>query len=104
MKSTIIIVKYPYGVNEIMFNNFLEKEMEKIAKKSLTRMTYKVTIPPQNANFLDIVKLTMETNESRPKSKWIDEGTNYCCLECGRECWVNSNYCPWCGADMRGEE
>ena len=32
---------------------------------------------------------------------WIDEGTNYSCSECHRGCWVNSNYCPWCGADMR---
>ena len=37
-----------------------------------------------------------------PKGHWIDEGTNYLCSECHRGCWVDSNYCPWCGADMRG--
>lgn len=39
----------------------------------------------------------------RKKGHWVDEGTNYLCSECHRGCWVNSNYCPWCGADMRGE-
>ncbi len=41
----------------------------------------------------------------KPKTgHWIDEETNYLCSECHRGCWVNSDYCPWCGADMRGEE
>lgn len=40
---------------------------------------------------------------AQKKGHWIDEGTNYSCSECHRGCWVNSKYCPWCGADMRGE-
>ena len=39
---------------------------------------------------------------AQKKGHWIDEGTNYACSECHRGCWVNSDYCPWCGADMRG--
>ena len=38
------------------------------------------------------------------KGHWIDDETNYTCSECYRGCWVNSDYCPWCGADMRCEE
>ena len=38
---------------------------------------------------------------AQKKGHWIDEGTNYYCSECHRGCWVNSDYCPWCGADMR---
>ena len=40
--------------------------------------------------------------EHEKKGHWIDEKTNYLCSECHRGCWVNSDYCPWCGADMRG--
>lgn len=41
---------------------------------------------------------------AEPKTgHWIDEETNYLCSECHRGCWVNSDYCPWCGADMRGK-
>ena len=40
---------------------------------------------------------------AQKKGHWIDEGTNYCCSECHRGCWVKSNYCPWCGAEMREE-
>ena len=41
---------------------------------------------------------------AQKKGHWIDEETNYICSECHRGCWVNSDYCPWCGADMRGEQ
>lgn len=51
----------------------------------------------------------------RKKGKWIeipDEifASTYKCSECGEaplsdgEEWVLSNYCPNCGADMRGEQ
>ena len=40
---------------------------------------------------------------AQKKGHWIDEGTNYFCSECHRGCWVDSDYCPWCGADMRKE-
>ena len=40
-------------------------------------------------------------NPRTEKGHWIDEGTNYYCSECHRGCWVDSDYCPWCGADMR---
>ena len=41
---------------------------------------------------------------AQKKGHWIDEETNYLCSECHRGCWVNSDYCPWCGANMRGEQ
>ena len=40
---------------------------------------------------------------AQKKGHWIDEGTNYLCSECHRGCWVNSDYCPWCGAYMGGK-
>lgn len=39
---------------------------------------------------------------AQKKGHWIDEGTNYLCSECLKGCWVNSDYCPWCGAYMKG--
>lgn len=43
------------------------------------------------------------------KGKWIhyDEGDfdyDYKCSNCGYTVWDDSDFCPGCGADMRGEE
>lgn len=43
------------------------------------------------------------------KGKWIEKSTGgwhfYRCSECGDVEWdAPNNYCPYCGADMRGEE
>ena len=43
------------------------------------------------------------------KGKWIhyDEGDfdyDYKCSNCGYTVWDNSDFCPNCGVDMRGEE
>ena len=49
-----------------------------------------------------------------PQGKWITskiDGEKYNCSECGGACWYydyrgdisKSNFCPNCGADMRGE-
>ena len=44
----------------------------------------------------------------RPRGVWIDRGHNniFMCSEC-KEMWMGVggyNFCPHCGADMRGEE
>ena len=51
-----------------------------------------------------IIGALEEVPSAEPKAgHWIDEETNYLCSKCHRGCWVNSDYCPWCGADMRGK-
>lgn len=57
----------------------------------------------------------------RPKGKWIEEKkhfqdsatsilfySNYKCSNCGEEPYFDNiyeyNFCPYCGAEMRGEE
>lgn len=49
--------------------------------------------------------------ETRPKGKWIEimyteDRTGMKCSECGYRYGgiFGSNYCPHCGADMRGDE
>lgn len=43
----------------------------------------------------------------RKKGKWVDSDYSdpcwYVCSECGRQTDMCENYCPNCGADMRGE-
>lgn len=51
----------------------------------------------------DMVHAIKALPSAQKKGHWIDEKTSYSCSECHRGCWVNSDYCPWCGADMRGE-
>ena len=57
----------------------------------------------------------VRTIESRPKGEWIEGGrySNHVCSICGEEaedlqacggCELLSDFCPHCGADMRGEE
>lgn len=48
----------------------------------------------------DVIKRIKGMPTAERVGKWIDEGTNYSCSECHRGCWVNSDYCPWCGARM----
>ena len=45
----------------------------------------------------------------RKRGRWIhyDEGDfdyDYKCSNCGYAVWDDSDFCPGCGADMRGEE
>ena len=72
----------------------------------------KLTVGESKGNYVTIrsaigyegAKQILEALPSaQKKGHWIDEKTSYSCSECHRGCWVNSNYCPWCGADMRGE-
>ncbi len=46
---------------------------------------------------------------AQPRGKWIhyDEGDfdyDYKCSNCGYAVWDDSDFCPGCGADMRGED
>ena len=79
------------------------------ALKALDKMSYKsphesATSVVRKKHFGEILeKFIMQQPSAQKKGHWIDEGTNYFCSECHRGCWVDSDYCPWCGADMRKE-
>jgi hypothetical protein len=71
--------------------------------------------------YISLRRFQEAVKEAQPKEgHWIDKGWNgdwawqidgrgNCwrvieCSECGKSVSVESNYCPHCGADMRGEQ
>lgn len=62
----------------------------------------------------NVIKMIPSVQPIRPKGEWIDSdipNEKYVCSNCGGACWyydyegdvAKSNFCPNCGADMRGE-
>lgn len=45
-----------------------------------------------------------KTNFSRPKGEWKLDSVGVYCSECKLHPDYSSSFCPFCGADMRGEE
>ena len=41
-------------------------------------------------------------HDARPKGGWIGKAGEYYCNKCYGKLWYRSDYCPQCGADMRG--
>ena len=59
--------------------------------------------------FRKVIRMTVQDIEERKKGTWIWDGDCFICSECGTvfNWWARSqcsNYCPNCGADMRGEQ
>lgn len=102
--TTVHDFKYIKGQNDAEYIKLLEKELE--AQRKLTAKA--------------IAELIKHTSTIEPKQgKWIDKGWHgdwqfetdgrgncwheYECSECGfRNKGSKNNFCPNCGADMRG--
>lgn len=56
----------------------------------------------------DAVNIAIEALQQEPKrGKWLNylkEGLKWKCSECGSRFTTLWDYCPHCGADMRGED
>ena len=89
--------------------------MELISREEVERLLIKWFTQCTEEEFFDLKKAVDElpTIESRPKGKWIKNEYfwYYHCSVCKEdnllytdESNALSNYCPNCGADMRGEE
>ena len=60
-------------------------------------------------DILDIISALPPVEPERPRGEWITKSTGGemfdCCSACGYVEWdVPKNYCPNCGADMRGDK
>ena len=89
----------------------LMKDLEKWLKQvDPTHPQEDNAIPPME----DIIVSTLMTIAEQPtieperqKGEWIDldytEAWLYKCDQCGRRSDFKDNYCPDCGADMRGD-
>ena len=75
------------------------------------RLIAKITLSDEQMEEIRDIKRQMEKLK-RKKGEWIkDEGSVPLCFECSVCGWIISagfeeenNYCPHCGADMRGED
>lgn len=89
--------------------------MELINKKLVLKIINDMTV--DEGDYKRCTNLIEQLNviESRPKGKWIDGGrysNHICsicreeaeCLQAGGGVEFLSDFCPYCGADMRGEE
>lgn len=90
--------------------------MELISREEVARLIYEeYAVPPKCCKEI----LDLPTIESRPKGKWIQRAPDeWYCSNCGDRALyyfgkpfgkyevfqVKSEFCPRCGADMRGEE
>ena len=61
---------------------------------------------------VEAIEALPSAQPERKKGKWIDETFEpwglvyhpYKCDQCGEHSEADSNFCPHCGADMRGEQ
>ena len=74
------------------------------------------TLVPISRCDIQAIDLAIKALEEKPQGKWELHGKRYYCSECGEEAinlesepdvysssYCLTNYCPNCGADMRGE-
>ena len=68
---------------------------------------------PNSAKTVEAFRMAIEALKDRTQGEWIaraiavgdKEYIEYSrCSECGELAFVRMNYCPNCGADMRGKE
>ena len=79
-------------------------DKDAISREGLLR-SWEELSPRGRTEFDQVIMTIPAIPSAEPKTgHWIDEETNYLCSKCHRGCWVNSDYCPWCGAYMRGEK
>lgn len=88
--------------------------MKLISKKAVLLEIHEAFGDSEDNGLMYVIK-NLPTFESRPKGKWIDGGrysNHICsickeeaeCLQAGGGVEFLSDFCPYCGADMRTED
>lgn len=92
--------------NEMTTNNMSNEEVIDVLK-GIVFNGFDRTTPKER----EALHLAIKALEERPQGEWIKEqvtpaSCTYVCSECGIEEVILSNFCRYCGADMRkgGEE
>ena len=67
---------------------------------------YATTKNPKANHFCEAVYIAIQALRNEPKrGHWLNCGWSIRCSECGYDMpFSTRNYCPNCGADMRGEK
>ena len=93
------------------YGGFMQGEaVEKAAKEARLMAIEALRHVEELEAEIDVLNWTIEKlSKERPKGRWISNGipesTLRGCSACGYTCGAYTfNYCPNCGADMRGEE
>lgn len=72
----------------------------------ITGETYTEPRNDMDKTTVDACKGAIELLEERPKSKWWFSEGEWQCMNCGSELELEdiTPFCPYCGADMRGDD
>lgn len=97
--------KYIPGKNDAEYIKLLKEALER--QKQITNKAIAKIKELSNCS-----EFPKSAEPERKKGKWIDETFKpwglvyhpYKCDQCGEHSEADSNFCPNCGADMRGEE
>ena len=71
-------------------------ELEKIRERGYVDYTV------QSQHALDMAIKAFVNQSEKPKGHWIKREHILYCSECGKSAVYGGNFCPTCGADMRG--
>ena len=54
--------------------------------------------------YKEALDLAIKALEEQPTGEWIEGTLGYYCSRCGMYGWFDDDFCPRCGAKMKGEE
>lgn len=89
---------------EALKKDISEKLCDKFDKWNKT-----ITVSEFEAIVVDVIDNASAVVPERPKGKWVEKedtpaSVYYCCSNCDIRSLPITPFCPWCGAEMEGDE